>query len=185
MSKQKASNDLRKIPNVGKQTEHDLLAMGYTSIESLRGKRAEELYAEECALRNRQIDRCQLYLFRAVEYFVNTPDPDPQKCKWWYWKDRHTDVSPCGVICAGCNLFPTKCNGCKTIKGEVFWLQYTGEKCCAVYDCCININRKKHCGECKDLPCTRFKKDPTISDEENLENLRTMLDNLKNATDSG
>ena len=44
-------SELRKIPNVGKQTEQDLIAMGYRSIESLRGKRAEELYAEECRLR--------------------------------------------------------------------------------------------------------------------------------------
>ena len=40
-------SELRKIPNVGKQTEQDLIAMGYRSIESLRGKRAEELYAED------------------------------------------------------------------------------------------------------------------------------------------
>lgn len=61
--------ELRKIPNVGPRTEADLLAMGYTTIESLKGKTAEELYAEECRLRGCQIDRCQLYLYRAVVYF--------------------------------------------------------------------------------------------------------------------
>lgn len=35
-----------------------------------------------------QIDRCQLYLYRAIVYFVNTENPDPAKCKWWLWKDR-------------------------------------------------------------------------------------------------
>ena len=30
-------SELRKIPNVGKATEADLIAMGYTTIESLRG----------------------------------------------------------------------------------------------------------------------------------------------------
>ena len=78
--------ELRKIPNVGPRTEADLLAMGYTTIESLKGKTAEELYAEECRLRGCQIDRCQLYLYRAVVYFVNTENPDPAKCKWWHWK---------------------------------------------------------------------------------------------------
>ena len=73
--------ELRKIPNVGPRTEADLLAMGYTTIESLKGKTAEELYAEECRLRGCQIDRCQLYLYRAVVYFVNTENPDPAKCK--------------------------------------------------------------------------------------------------------
>lgn len=85
---QTAMTELRKIPNVGPRTEADLLAMGYTTIESLKGKTAEELYAEECRLRRCQIDRCQLYLYRAVVYFVNTENPDPAKCKWWLWKDR-------------------------------------------------------------------------------------------------
>lgn len=44
-------SELRRIPNVGKRTEQDLLAMGYTTIASLKGKSGEELYAEECALR--------------------------------------------------------------------------------------------------------------------------------------
>ena len=38
--------ELRKIPNVGKQTEQALVAMGYTTMASLRGKKAEELYEE-------------------------------------------------------------------------------------------------------------------------------------------
>ena len=59
-------SELRKIPNVGKQTEQDLIAMGYRSIESLRGKRAEELYAEECRLRGFELDRCQLYIYREM-----------------------------------------------------------------------------------------------------------------------
>ena len=63
-------SELRKIPNVGKTTEKDLIAMGYTTIESLKGKTAEQLYEEECALRGELIDRCQLYLYRAVEYLV-------------------------------------------------------------------------------------------------------------------
>ena len=52
--------ELRKIPNVGKQTEQDLIRMGYTTIQSLRGKSADELYAEECASRGCVVDRCQL-----------------------------------------------------------------------------------------------------------------------------
>ena len=36
-------SELRKIPNVGKTTEKDLIAMGYTTIESLKGKTAEQL----------------------------------------------------------------------------------------------------------------------------------------------
>ena len=145
-------SELRNIPNVGKTTEQDLIAMGYTTIESLKGKKADELYAEECALRGCVLDRCQLYLYRAVEYFVNTENPDPMKCP-----------------------------GCRKIKGKVFWLRYTGDACCRVYDCCVNRKHWHHCGKCAELPCYRFSKDPTISDEQNAENLRKMLDNLDKA----
>lgn len=72
MTNNQEKSSLRKIPNVGSQTEQDLIAMGYTSIASLKGKKAEDLYEEECRLRGCTIDRCQLYLYRALEYFVHT-----------------------------------------------------------------------------------------------------------------
>ena len=37
----------------------------------------------------------------------------------------------------------------------------------------------KDCGACPSLPCGKFTKDPTISDEQNAENLRKMTENLK------
>lgn len=98
-------SELRKIPNVGKQTEQDLIAMGYITIESLRGKSAQQLYDEECALKGQLVDRCQLYLYRAVEYFVNSENPDISKCHWWLWKDDFAKPSPCGALCAECALF--------------------------------------------------------------------------------
>ena len=36
-------SDLKMLPNVGKATERDLIAMGYTTVESLKGKSADEL----------------------------------------------------------------------------------------------------------------------------------------------
>lgn len=80
-------SELRSIPNVGKQTEKDLISMGYTTIESLRGVSPDELYQKECNLKGQVIDRCQLYVYRAVCYWVNTEKPDPEKAKWWLWKD--------------------------------------------------------------------------------------------------
>ena len=50
-------SELRTIPNIGACTEQDLILMGYTTIASLRGKSAEELYAEECRLRGCTLDR--------------------------------------------------------------------------------------------------------------------------------
>ena len=51
MTNNPEKSSLRKIPNVGSQTEQDLIAVGYTSVESLKGKKAEDLYEEECRLR--------------------------------------------------------------------------------------------------------------------------------------
>lgn len=81
-------SELRKIPGVGKKTEEDLIALGYTTIASLRGTDPEALYRRDCIRRGCQIDRCQLYVYRCAVYFAETEQPDPEKCKWWNWKDR-------------------------------------------------------------------------------------------------
>ena len=172
-------SELKKIPNIGKATERDLIAMGYTTLESLKGKTGEQLYEEECALRGITLDRCQLYLLRAVEYFVNTPQPDTQKLKWWYWMDEFVQPSPCGAVCIECTLYPSQCAGCAKIEGKVHWLQYTGQSVCAVYDCCKNGKKLKNCGACRSLPCENFTKDPTISDEQNAANLEKMVARLR------
>ena len=39
--------ELRKIPNVGKTPETDLIELGYRTIESLKEKTAEQLYKGE------------------------------------------------------------------------------------------------------------------------------------------
>lgn len=173
----RGKSSLRQIPNVGSQTEQDLIAMGYTSVESLKGKKAEDLYEEECRLRGCMIDRCQLYLYRALEYFVHTENPDREKCKWWYWKDDYFYPSPCGARCVDCASFPKVCKGCRKIKGKVHWLQYTGDTVCPIWKCCKE-KKRENCGGCPDLPCSRFMKDPSISDEENEASLKKMMDNL-------
>lgn len=173
----KTVHPFRKLPNVGVQTEQDLLAMGYTSIESLKGVKADDLYQKECDLRGCSIDRCQLYLYRALEYYINSENPDIEKCKWWYWKDDYFYPSPCGARCVNCKSFPKECKGCRNIKGKVFWTQYIGDTVCPIWKCCSE-HKWKNCGNCPDLPCVRFMKDPTISDEENEANLKKMIDNL-------
>lgn len=80
-------SELRRIPGVGAQTEKDLQMLGYTTIASLRGADPEEMYQRECAMRGVQVDRCQLYVYRCAVYFAETEHPEPEKCKWWYWKD--------------------------------------------------------------------------------------------------
>ena len=79
-------SDLRQIPYVGKETEDDLLALGYADIASLKGADADELYERTKAL-GRGSDRCILYMYRMICYYANTPEPDVSKLKWWLWKD--------------------------------------------------------------------------------------------------
>lgn len=89
-------------------------------------------------------------------------------------------ISCCGVVCSECDSFPENCKGCSEIKGRVFWLQYTGEDICGIYDCCMNERRLGHCGKCAHLPCERYSRDdPTKSIEENAEDLRKQLEQLK------
>ena len=176
-------SELKKLPNVGKATERDLLAMGYTTVDSLKGKTAEELYAEECALRGFTLDRCQLYLYRALVWWINAENPDPAKSRWWFWKDEFASPSPCGTICAECPSFPSACGGCRKTEGKAPWLTYAGPEACPVYACCVREKGQKHCGGCPALPCERFMKDPAVPDEVNEAHLRQRLKNLKSATE--
>lgn len=80
-------SELRAIPGVGPKTAEDLIRLGYPTIASLRGADPEELYRRDCAERGLLIDRCQLYVYRCAVYFAETENPDPEKCKWYHWKD--------------------------------------------------------------------------------------------------
>jgi hypothetical protein len=88
----KAENDVLKelqiIPGIGKSLAYDLLELGIMSVEDLKGKDPQQLYDKHCELRGVHIDRCVLYTFRCAVYFAETKSPDPEKLKWWNWKDR-------------------------------------------------------------------------------------------------
>lgn len=79
--------DLQTIPYVGKKTEESLRLLGFDSVASLKGADPEKMYEAECRLRGTKIDRCQLYMYRMVVYFAENETHDPEKLKWWYWKD--------------------------------------------------------------------------------------------------
>jgi nucleotidyltransferase/DNA polymerase involved in DNA repair len=88
MKKQSASNDLTQIPYVGNSTANDLKSIGIKKISDLKGKNPEELYSQICAKQGYQIDRCLLYVCRSSVYFAENKNPDPEKLKWWNWKDK-------------------------------------------------------------------------------------------------
>ena len=79
--------DLQKIPCVGKETEKDLILLGFDSIASLKGTDPEKMYERECELKGVKVDRCQLYVYRMAVYYAENEVHDPEKLKWWNWKD--------------------------------------------------------------------------------------------------
>ncbi len=81
-------NELLKIPGVGKSIASDFVDLGIKRIDDLKGKNPEKLYEDFCILRGQKIDRCMLYVFRCAVYFASNKEHDPEKLKWWNWKDK-------------------------------------------------------------------------------------------------
>ncbi|MCL5010686.1 MAG: helix-hairpin-helix domain-containing protein [Patescibacteria group bacterium] len=80
--------DLQKIPGVGKSISQDLQNIGIQSIADLKGKNPEKLYEKSNQFEGITQDRCLLYIFRCAVYFAGHKNPNPEKLKWWNWKDR-------------------------------------------------------------------------------------------------
>ena len=79
--------ELQVIPGIGKNIAADLWELGIRSVPDLRGKDPELLYAKRCEQQGVQIDRCLLYVFRCAVYFAEHKRHDPEKLKWWNWKN--------------------------------------------------------------------------------------------------
>jgi hypothetical protein len=80
-------SDLKKIPGVGKNIEKHLIDLGYTSVASLKGASPQEMYQRDCLQAGTQLDRCLLYVYRLAVYFAENDTYEPEKLKWWNWKD--------------------------------------------------------------------------------------------------
>lgn len=80
---------LQKIPGVGPSIEKDLHRLGIQRVEQLRGEDPQALYDRFCLLEGRSVDRCLLYVFRCAVYFASETVHDPEKLKWWNWKDKN------------------------------------------------------------------------------------------------
>jgi hypothetical protein len=80
--------ELQQIPGVGPSIAQDLRDLGVGRVADLDSADPEELYERLCTLRGEHIDRCVLYVFRCAVYFASHDAHDPQRLKWWSWKDR-------------------------------------------------------------------------------------------------
>lgn len=83
-----APKDLQVIPGVGKSIAQDLWDIGIRRVSDLKGKRAETLYEKSNTYAGVVQDRCLLYVFRCAIYYAAHTRHDPEKLKWWNWKDE-------------------------------------------------------------------------------------------------
>jgi len=81
------ADELQIIPGVGQATADDLRSLGIKKISDLSHNNPEALYHALCNKTGNPVDRCMLYVFRCAVYFASHTKHDPDKLKWWNWKD--------------------------------------------------------------------------------------------------
>lgn len=82
------SNNLQTIPGVGKSIAEDMKNIGIHAISDLKDQDPQELYDKSNKFAGYVQDRCLLYVFREAVYFSQNQKHDPEKLKWWNWKDK-------------------------------------------------------------------------------------------------
>jgi len=87
MKKLNVNNPLTEIPGVGQSIANKFKKIGIKKISDLKGKNPEELYLKICFNQGFKVDRCVLYVCRSSVYLAENKNPDPEKLKWWNWKD--------------------------------------------------------------------------------------------------
>ena len=81
-------DELQTIPGVGPSIAADLRRIGITKIAHLRSANPEDLYRRSNAKAGVVQDRCLLYVLRCATYYASRPVHEPEKLKWWNWKDQ-------------------------------------------------------------------------------------------------
>lgn len=56
--------------------------------KGLKTKDSDELYSNINNLKGVKQDKYLLYVFKMAVYYVKNDVHDPDKLKWWYWKDK-------------------------------------------------------------------------------------------------
>ena len=87
MKKELDKNDLKNIPGVGERIEKHLWNIGIYNIGDLKNQNAENLYLRDSLYKGFEDDRCLLYVYRMAIYYANNDIHEPEKLKWWNWKD--------------------------------------------------------------------------------------------------
>lgn len=81
-------SELENIPGIGRALAEDLQSIDIKKISDLKDKDPEALYAHLCIKQKTKLDRCVLYAFRCAVYYASNTKHNPEKLKWWNWKDK-------------------------------------------------------------------------------------------------
>jgi len=81
------TDELQTIPGVGPSIAADLRSLGIRKVADLKRADPQKLYDRLCRITNAKQDRCVLYTFRCAVYYASRPVHEPEKLKWWNWKD--------------------------------------------------------------------------------------------------
>jgi hypothetical protein len=82
------ADELQTIPGVGQSIADNWRLIDIRRVTDLRNQDPEILYTRLCQRLGKPVDRCMLYVFRCAVYFATETEHDPEKLKWWNWKDR-------------------------------------------------------------------------------------------------
>lgn len=77
---------LNRIPGLDLATVRDLIDLGFSEVDHLRGRAPDALYAETCS-RKPKTPRDRLFAFRLAVYVAETSDPDRAKLHPSAWQD--------------------------------------------------------------------------------------------------
>jgi len=83
----KSHKNLQTIPGVGKKLAQMFVNIGIKKVSDLKEQKPEDLYFKICSDQGYPVDRCVLYVCRCSVYFAENEAHDPEKLKWWNWKD--------------------------------------------------------------------------------------------------
>lgn len=78
---------LDSIPGVGPKLSRTLERLGIVEVSDLQDKNPQEMYETLVQLEGKHVDRCVLYVFRCAVYYASHEAHEPDKLKWWTWKD--------------------------------------------------------------------------------------------------
>ena len=85
--KEKSIKQLQQIPGVGKSIANDLWKIGIRNVADLKNKNPEKLYDQSNLYSGLAQDRCLVYVFRCAVYYATYKNHEPEKLKWWNWKE--------------------------------------------------------------------------------------------------